>query len=201
MGFAFLAGFQLSLGLITAIGAQNAFVLRQGLMRSHVFAVCLFCALSDALLIGAGVLGIGALTARVPGLLPALRWAGVAFLTYYGLRALHAAMTGAGALAAARGSAPRALAPVLATLAAITWANPHVWLDTVVLIGSVAAQFPGREPAFAAGAALASAVFFFALGYGARLLAPLFARPVAWRWLDLGVALVMFSIALHLALG
>lgn len=200
MPFAFLAGFQLSLGLITAIGAQNAFVLRQGLRREHVLAVCLFCAASDAALITAGVAGFGTLTAAAPVAGEILRWGGVAFLVWYGARAFLAAWRGGGVLEAAQGGG-RPLAGVLGALVLITWANPHVWLDTVVLIGSVAAQYPGRAAAFGTGAALASFVFFFALGYGARFLAPLFARPRAWRVLDAGVGVIIWAIALRLALG
>lgn len=195
-----LAGFRLGLGLIVAIGAQNAFVLRQGLRREHVFAVALFCALSDAVLIALGVAGFAAVTARLPWLAEALRWGGVAFLGWYAIRAAHAAWVGGAALDAGQGAAP-SLAAVLATVAALTWANPHVWLDTVVLLGAVSAQFPGEGLAFGAGAATASVLFFFALAYGARLLAPLFARPAAWRLLDAGVALILASVAARLALG
>jgi L-lysine exporter family protein LysE/ArgO len=194
------AGFRLSLALIFAIGAQNAFVIRQGLRREHVLAVCLFCGASDAILIGAGVAGFAAARDALPWLGPALRWGGVAFLLWYGARSFLSAWRGGAALDA--GGATRAqLAPTLATIALLTWANPHVYLDTLVLIGSVAAQFPGRETAFAAGAMSASFVFFFALGYGARLLAPLFARPAAWRVLDAVIGVTMWSIAASLALG
>lgn len=194
------AGFRLGLGLIVAIGAQNAFVLRQGLRREHVFAVALFCAASDALLIGLGVSGMGRLSQLAPWVAQALRWGGVAFLSWYGLRAALAAWRGGERLEAGEGSAP-SLRAVMITVAALTWANPHVWLDTVVLLGAVSAQFPGRGPAFAAGAMTASFLFFFALAYGARLLAPLFARPLAWRLLDGFVALIMVSVALKLALS
>lgn len=200
MSLAFLAGFQLSLGLIMAIGAQNAFVLRQGLRREHVLAVCLFCAGSDAVLISAGVAGIGTLAAIAPWFAPALRWGGVAFLLWYGARSFRAAWRGGGALAAAAGGA-QPLPQVLGLLALITWANPHVWLDTVVLIGSISAQYPGRAAEFGAGAVAASFSFFLALGYGARMLAPVFARPAAWRVLDAGVGVVMWAIAASLALG
>lgn len=200
MALPFLAGFQLSLGLITAIGAQNAFVLRQGVRREHVLAVCLFCAASDAVLIAAGVAGMGALAATLPQAGTVLRWGGVAFLAWYGARAFRAAWTGGEALAVAPGGGePRAR--VIGTLALLTWLNPHVWLDTVVLIGSVASQYPGRSVAFGAGAATASFAFFLTLGYGARLLAPLFARPRAWRMLDALVGVIMWTIAIRLARG
>ncbi|MEZ5777963.1 MAG: LysE/ArgO family amino acid transporter [Paracoccaceae bacterium] len=194
------AGFQLSFGLILAIGAQNAFVLRQGLRREHVFAVCLFCAASDATLIAAGVLGFGALSEAAPLVGPTLRWGGVAFLVWYGFRSFRAAWRGGGVLSA-EGKAVGSLRQALAILALITWANPHVYLDTVVLIGSVAAQYPGDSTAFGAGAVLASFVFFFALGYGARILTPVFRRPRAWQVLDVLVGVVMWSIAAQLAFG
>jgi L-lysine exporter family protein LysE/ArgO len=193
-------GFLLGLSLIMAIGAQNAFVLRQGLRREHVLAVCLACALSDAALIAAGVAGAAALTGAAPGVLAALRWGGVAFLAAYGARALLSALRGGGALRAA-GDGGSGLVPTLLTCLALSWLNPHVYLDTVVLIGSLSAGWPGREAAFGAGAVAASFAFFFALGYGARLLAPIFARAAAWRVLDAGVGIVMWSIAARLAIG
>ncbi|MCA0274186.1 MAG: LysE/ArgO family amino acid transporter [Proteobacteria bacterium] len=194
----FLAGFGLSLSLIAAIGAQNAFVLRQGLKREHVLPVALFCAVSDAVLIAAGIAGIGIATDRLPMLLPILKWGGVAFLAVYGAKAFRAAWKGGEAMDAGKtGAAP--LGRILLTLAAITWLNPHVYLDTVVLLGSIANQYPGQEWTFGLGAALGSFAFFFTLAYGARLLSPLFARPAAWRVLDGFVAAVMWSIALGLA--
>ena len=195
-----LAGFALGLSLILAIGAQNAFVLRQGLRGEHVLAVCLTCALSDAALITLGVAGMGAAVAALPGLEVALRWGGAAFLTLYGALRLRAALKGGEALTPGGATTAR-LGPVLATCLALTWANPHVWLDTVVLLGSVSTRWPGEAPAFGMGAVTASFVFFFALGYGARLLRPLFARPAAWRVLDLAVAATMWALALGLLLG
>jgi len=195
-----LAGFSLGFSLILAIGAQNAFVLRQGLRREHVLAVVLTCALSDAVLIAAGVAGFGALAEAAPGLAPAMRYGGAAFLLVYGALAFRRAWRGGAALAPA-GAAPRALVPVLGTCLLFTWANPHVYLDTVVLLGSVAAQYPGQRLAFGAGAVAASFVFFFALGFGARLLAPLMARPGAWRVLEAGVGAVMWMLALALLTG
>ncbi len=177
---AYLAGLGTALSLIVAIGAQNAFVLKQGLMRRHVLATCAFCALSDAVLITAGVLGAGALAARAPWFLEAMRWGGAAFL-----------LAGQGAAG---------LAATLGVLAALTWLNPHVWLDTVVLIGSISAGWEDKS-GFVAGAVSASVIFFFSLGYGARWLSPLFARPLAWRVLDGLVGLVMWSIALGLVLN
>lgn len=195
---AYLAGLGTALSLIVAIGAQNAFVLKQGLMRRHVFATCAFCALSDAVLIAAGVLGAGALAASAPWFLTAMRWGGAVFLLVYGARALRAAWRGGATLRAAEGTA--SLGSTLAVLAALTWLNPHVWLDTVVLLGSVSAGFEDK-PGFVLGAVSGSVLFFFALGYGARWLSPVFARPAAWRVLDLGVGLVMWAIALGLVLN
>ena len=194
------AGFRLGLGLIVAIGAQNALVLRQGLRREHVFWVALFCAVSDAVLIALGVSGFGLMAERLPGLAEAMRWAGAAFLLLYALRAGLRAWRGGGALMP--GAGPQApLGRVLLTVAAMTWANPHVWLDTVVLLGAVSAQYPGQGSGFAAGAMAASFLFFFALAYGARGLAPLFARPGAWRALDAGVAVLTGSLGLRLIFG
>ena len=196
---ALFSGFFLSLSLIVAIGAQNAFVLRQGLRGDHVFAVCLVCGLSDAVLIAAGVNGFAALTREVAWLEPAMRLFGAAFLFAYGLRSFAAAWREGAALMAASGSgAP--FASTLATCLALTWLNPHVYLDTMVLIGSVATQFPGHTSAFAIGAASASFLFFFALGYGARLLRPVFARPGTWRILEAVVGALMWTIALRLVL-
>ncbi|MFU8881854.1 MAG: LysE/ArgO family amino acid transporter [Rhodobacterales bacterium] len=193
------AGFGLGLSLIMAIGAQNAFVLRQGIRRSHVFAVCLACAASDAVLIAAGVAGFGRLTQALPWVEPVMRWGGAAFLIAYGARAFMSAWRG-GAVLVVEGRATEAFGPVLATCLALTWLNPHVYLDTVVLLGAVAAQYEDRL-GFALGAMTASFAFFFTLGYGARWLAPLFARPQAWRVLDAGVGVLMWMIAASLLRG
>lgn len=193
----FLTGLMTGLGLILAIGAQNAFVLRQGLRGQHVLAVCLTCAISDAVLIAAGVAGAGVLMARMPWLDPVMRLAGAAFLIWYGARSLRAALTAQDALQAAPGGS-QGLGRVLLACLAITWLNPHVYLDTVVLLGAISTQFPGRVVAFAAGAMTGSVLFFFSLGYGAAWLRPVFARPAAWRRLELAVALVMWAIALRL---
>lgn len=194
----FLPGFLLSLSLILAIGAQNAFVLRQGLQRSHVFWVCLTCALCDAILIAAGVAGFGALAQAVPVFEAVMRYGGAAFLFWYGARNFRAAWRGGSAILE-HGTAPSSLRQTILTVLALTWLNPHVYLDTVVLLGSVSAQYDSKL-AFGAGAVLASFVFFFALGYGARLLAPLFANPRAWQVLDGIVGLTMWAIAAKLIL-
>ena len=194
---AFTSGFATSAALIVAIGAQNAFVLRQGLARAHVLPVVLVCALSDALLITLGVAGLGALVQASPVLLDVARYGGAAFLIVYGAASARRALSDH-ALAGG-GRASTNLGAALAACLAFTYLNPHCWLDTVVLLGAVATQRPAAERAsFGGGAVLASAVWFFALGYGARLLAPLFARPLAWRLLDATIALVMWAIALAL---
>lgn len=198
----YLTGFAAGLGLILAIGAQNAFVLRQGLRGEHVFAVCLACALSDAILILVGVFSFREIAASAPWLEPAMRYGGAAFLLLYGARSLVSAWGPAKALAPAgeQGQIP-SLGPTLAACLALTWLNPHVYLDTVVLLGTISTQYPGRELVFAAGSVSASFGFFFALGYGAALLRPLFARPSSWRVLEVGVAIVMWTIALRLLTG
>jgi L-lysine exporter family protein LysE/ArgO len=197
---AFAPAFFFSLSLIAAIGAQNAFVLRQGLRREHVLVVVLICAGSDAVLIGAGMAGFGTLAGAAPWLSNALRYAGAAFLVAYGARAFLAAWRGGAVLAAGAGGASR-IGTVIATCLALTWLNPHVYLDTVVLMGAVSAGYPGQGAVFWLGATAASFTFFFCLGFGARLLAPVFARPVAWRWLDAGVGVVMWAIAALLLRG
>ncbi len=200
MTAAFAAGFALGLSLILAIGAQNAFVLRQGLRGAHVFAVCLTCALSDAILIAVGVAGFAAISEALPGIAPVMRWGGAAFLIVYGALAFKSALGPAEALKPAEAGAG-SLAKALATCLALTWLNPHVYLDTVVLLGSVSTQYDGQQLAFGVGAVTASFVFFFSLGYGARLLRPVFARPRAWRVLDVIVGLIMWAIAAKLILG
>lgn len=192
----FLPGFALSLTLIMAIGAQNAFVLRQGLRREHVLAVVLVCATSDAILITAGVAGFGALAEAAPWFGPLMRYGGAAFLLWYGWRNAVSAWRGGEALET-EGQATRSLGKAILTLLALTWLNPHVYLDTLVLLGSISAQYPDRM-SFGIGAAMASFVFFFALGYGARLLAPLFAKPRSWQVLDAVIAMTMWGIAIKL---
>ncbi|WP_137700151.1 LysE/ArgO family amino acid transporter [Marimonas lutisalis] len=194
-----IAGFALGFSLILAIGAQNAFVLRQGIRREHVFVTVFTCALSDAILIAAGVAGFGALARAIPWLEWAMRAFGAAFLIWYGARNFWSAWQG-GEVLDAGGEARHSLRGVLLTVLALTWLNPHVYLDTVVLLGSVSAQYDDKI-AFALGAMAASFTFFFSLGYGARLLAPLFARPTSWRVLDVIVGATMWSIAAKLLIG
>lgn len=200
---AWLAGLALGASLIIAIGAQNAFVLRQGLKRSHVLAVVATCVACDVVLIAAGAVGFGTLIGRFPAITAIAAWAGAVFLLVYGAFALRSAIR-PGSLHAAEeaGGAPLASAgaAIGATLA-ISLLNPHVYLDTVVLLGSVAAQRVGLERVwFAVGASTASFAWFFALGFGARMLAPIFDRPAAWRVLDLVIAAIMWSIAISLVM-
>lgn len=200
LSIAFFSGFLLGLSLIVAIGAQNAFILRQGLLRQHVFVLCLICALSDALLIAAGVAGLGTLIADSPAVIRLVTIGGALFLFAYAIiafrraskpQALEAARTGEGSLKAA-----------IAACLAFTFLNPHVYLDTVLLLGSLSAQFEDEARiAYGLGACIASFVWFFGLGYGARLLQPVFARPAAWRILDVLIGLVMAAIGLGLLGG
>ena len=194
-----LPGFLTGLALIVAIGAQNAFVLRQGLLRSHVGVVVAICAVSDAVLIAAGVAGIGTVVEEAPVALDVVRWLGVAFLTWYGVTALLRARHAEG-LAAARASAGGRRTAVL-TAVALTWLNPHVYLDTVLLLGSVANQHGGDRWWFALGAVLGSVVWFTGLGYGARRAAGWLSSPRAWRVLDVLIGLTMLAIAARLAVG
>lgn len=207
------AGLGAGLSLIVAIGAQNAFVLRQGLRREHVLPVVVVCAVSDVVLIAAGTAGLGALVTGAPALLTGVRWAGGLFLLVLAALAARRALRPGGLDPAAEGGATTARSAVGTSLA-LTWLNPHVYLDTVLLLGTLAAGYAaahagGAEAVgpdavrwlFGAGAAVASLVWFTALGFGARLLAPVFARPVAWRVLDGGIAVVMATIGLTLLVG
>lgn len=191
-------GFLLGASLIVAIGAQNAFVLRQGLRRTFVLSVCMACALSDAVLIMLGVGGLGRLISRSPDLIRWVSLGGAAFLFAYGLVAFRRAWRAGSSLS----EAPDESAGWFATLAAclaFTFLNPHVYLDTLVLVGSLSARHQGSaRAAFAIGATLASFAWFFSLGYGARLLSPVFARPNAWRVLDCGIGLTMWALGFAL---
>ncbi|WP_109313165.1 LysE/ArgO family amino acid transporter [Ruegeria sp. AU67] len=198
MSTSLIAGFVLGFSLILAIGAQNAFVLRQGLRREHVFPLCLTCAVSDAILIAAGVAGFGTLAHALPWFETVMRYGGAIFLMWYGLRSLNSAWRGGAVMEIGEGKRV-SLKSVLLTVLAFTWLNPHVYLDTVVLIGSISAQYEDRL-AFALGAMTSSFVFFFSLGYGAGMLSPIFARPRAWQVLDLIIGVVMLAIAAKLVL-
>lgn len=192
-------GFVLGATLIIAIGAQNAFILRQGLARRHVFVLCLICALSDALLIAAGVAGLGSLIAGNPGLIMAVTIGGAAFLFVYAGFALRRALRPSMLIAESPDAAGLPLRAAIGACLAFTFLNPHVYLDTVVLLGSLSGRYQdAARAAFGGGAMAASFAWFFTLGYGARLLAPFFARPGAWRALDLIIAVIMTALAIGL---
>lgn len=193
-----LSGFLLGASLIIAIGAQNAFILRQGLLKQHVFILCLVCALSDALLIAAGVAGLGTLIAQSPTLINFVTIGGALFLFSYAIIAFRRALKPDVLKAATPDGS--GLKAAMAACLAFTFLNPHVYLDTVVLLGSLSARYDGPDRvAYGLGAMLASFVWFFGLGYGARLLQPIFARASAWRVLDVLIGLVMTAIGLSLS--
>ena len=194
-------GLGLGAGLIIAIGAQNAYVLRQGLRRQHVFAVASLCFLIDCSLIALGAGGFASLLRAFPSLPSLAAWGGALFLALYSLRAFAAALRPQ-ALKAADSTGGSSRRATVATALALSLLNPHVYLDTVVLLGGVAARYPGGERlAFALGAMLASGLWFYGLGYGARQLAPLFASARAWRLLDGFVGCVMAALAVSLVFG
>lgn len=193
----FITGFLLGGSLILAIGAQNAFILRQGLLKQHVFILCLVCALSDALLIAAGVGGLGSLIDGHPEFVKWVTIGGAIFLFAYAIFALQRALKPQAMQAADAGQG--SLKAALAQCLAFTFLNPHVYLDTVVLVGGISSRYIGQEKtAFAIGAMAASFIWFFSLGYGARLLQPVFAKPRSWQILDLIIAAVMTMIAINL---
>lgn len=194
-----LSGLLTGLSLIIAIGAQNAFVLRQGLLKKHVFVIVLICALSDALLIALGVLGLGSLIAALPWLLEVIRWVGVAFLVWYGSSSLRRFMK-QDSLKAAESSVGSTKQAVVTTLA-LTFLNPHVYLDTVIFIGGIANQFGDQKWWFALGAVTSSFLWFFSLGFGASKASVLVSKPAFWKILDIFIAAVMFSLAITLAVA
>lgn len=193
-----LVGFLTAISLIAAIGAQNAFVLRQGIRDEHVLPVVSLCAVSDLVLIIAGIAGVGAIVTAHPQLMTIARYGGAAFLIGYGLLAARRALHPGAMTPAEEG--PARLGAVLLTCLALTYLNPHVYLDTVVLLGTLANQQGQGRWLFGAGAAAASAVWFFALGFGARRLSGLFAKPRTWRILDVVIAATMLSLGVSLAL-
>jgi L-lysine exporter family protein LysE/ArgO len=194
------AGLLTGVSLIVAIGAQNAFVLRQGLAREHVVPVVAICAVSDLVLILAGVAGIGTVVEQAAWVIDVVRWLGVAFLTWYGVSSLLRARHTSGLAAAA--PEPMSKRSAVLRVTALTWLNPHVYLDTVLLVGSIA-NTHGSDGRwwFASGASLGSVLWFSGLGFGARLLSPLLALPRAWQVLDVLIALTMLGIAVMLAVG
>jgi L-lysine exporter family protein LysE/ArgO len=202
---AVLAGLATGLSLIVAIGAQNAYVLRQGLARSFVGSVVVVCAASDLVLIGAGVGGVGVVVDRTRWVLTAVTWFGVTFLVWYAVATVRRALGPSALRVAGPGAGTEPRGRVVRRAIALTWLNPHVYLDTVLLVGSLAAahgsEAPGGRWWFAAGAGVASVVWFSGLGYGARLLSPVLARPRAWQVLDAVIAATMLLVAAKLATG
>lgn len=196
----YLAGFSLGLSLILAIGAQNAFVLKQGIKQQHVFVVCLICALSDAILIVMGVMGFGFLVKQFPIIEVVARYAGAAFLLVYSALSFRSAFSVSHNLKPADESEASLLKTAVICLA-FTWLNPHVYLDTVVLLGSVSTQYEATKLQFAAGAVFSSFLFFFSLGYGARLLRGVFEQPRAWKVLEVFIGITMLLLAVLLLLG
>jgi len=196
---AILPGFLTGFSLIVAIGAQNAFILRQGLTRQYIFLIVTVCAFSDALLIALGTFGLGALIQAIPNLLEIMRWLGVAYLTWFGISSARRAIK-TNALTVAEDAHVSLKKTMLLTLG-FTFLNPHVYLDTVILVGSLANHFGDNKWFFAIGAAIASFTWFFSLGFAASKLAVLMAKPVFWKILDIFIAAVMFSLAINLAVG
>lgn len=196
---ALVAGLGTGLSLIVAIGAQNAFVLRQGLRREHVPAIVTVCAVSDLVLIVAGVAGLGALVELRPGVLTVVAWAGAAFLVSYGVLAARRALRPGVLQARDEASASPSMRGSVLTCMGLTWLNPHVYLDTVLLLGSVAAGYGTHRWMFAIGAGTASVLWFCGLGFGARFARPLFARPMAWRVLDSAIAVTMIVLGVRIA--
>lgn len=195
----FIPGILTGLALIVAIGAQNAFVLRQGIRQQHVWIVVLLCIASDVFLISAGTAGIGFLIERVPWLLELFRWGGVIYLVGFAIQSFRSAMKPQGLLAAGEGCGSRK--SVVLTTLALTWLNPHVYLDTVIMLGNLANQQGDQRWVFASGAMLGSVIWFIALGTGAKALSRLLNTPLTWRIVDVMVGVVMLAIALTLALN
>jgi L-lysine exporter family protein LysE/ArgO len=192
----YASGFTLGLSLILAIGAQNAFVLKQGLKKQHVFLVCSICAASDAFLIFLGVSGFGVIVEQYPSIEKISRYAGAIFLVVYGLKSFYSAYHNSHALNP-EGATPISKTKIALMCLAFTWLNPHVYLDTVVLLGSVSTQFEDTR-AFGIGAITSSFVFFFSLGYSARILIPIFQKPIAWKILEAFVGVLMLGLAVSL---
>jgi L-lysine exporter family protein LysE/ArgO len=195
--FAFLPGFLAGLSLIVAIGAQNAFVIRQGLSRQHVFVVVAICAIADAALIALGIAGLGAIIQGLPWLLEGVRWFGVAYLTWFGIKSVRSAFKNDAMDVS--GAQTTSLKKVVAAVLGFTLLNPHVYLDTVILIGSISNQFAEDRWFFGFGAMTASIVWFSAIGFGARAASRYMSKPIFWRVLDSIIAAVMFTIAFYLA--
>jgi L-lysine exporter family protein LysE/ArgO len=197
--FAFLPGFFAGLGLIVAIGAQNAFVIRQGLTRQHVFVVVAICAIADAALIALGIAGLGAIIQGLPWLLEGVRWFGVAYLTWFGIKSVRSAFKNDAMVIS--GAQTTSLKKVVVAVLGFTLLNPHVYLDTVILLGSISNQFAEDRWVFGFGAMTASIVWFSSIGFGAKAASRFMSKPIFWRVLDSLIAVVMFSIAFYLALA
>jgi L-lysine exporter family protein LysE/ArgO len=195
--FAFLPGFFAGLSLIVAIGAQNAFVIRQGLSRQHVLVVVAICAIADAALIALGIAGLGAIIQGLPWLLEGVRWFGVAYLTWFGIKSVRSVFKND--VMDVSGEQTTSLKKVVAAVLGFTLLNPHVYLDTVILLGSISNQFAEDRWVFGFGAMTASIVWFSAIGFGARAASRFMSKPIFWRVLDSIIAVVMFTIAFYLA--
>lgn len=194
---AFLPGFFAGLGLIVAIGAQNAFVIRQGLSRQYVFVIVAICAIADATLIALGIAGLGAIIQGLPWLLEGVRWFGVAYLTWFGIKSIRSAFKNEAMDTS--GTQTTSLKKAVLAVLGFTFLNPHVYLDTVILLGSISNQFADDRWIFGFGAMTASIVWFSAIGFGARAASRFMSKPIFWRVLDSLIAVVMFSIAFYLA--
>jgi L-lysine exporter family protein LysE/ArgO len=195
---AFSSGVVSGLALIIAIGTQNAFVIRQGLQRQHVLTVVLFCAISDALLIAAGTAGLGRAIDSVPEVLEVVRWFGVTYLIFFGLKSLRSAFKH-NSLTLEQGAVVSRKKTIL-TVLALTFLNPHVYLDTVIFLGSIANQFPSEKWLFSSGAMTASFLWFFSIGFGSKIAARFMVKIIFWKILDLSVAAIMFILAVYLIL-
>jgi L-lysine exporter family protein LysE/ArgO len=193
---AFSSGILSGLALIIAIGAQNAFVIRQGLQRQHVLTVVLFCAISDALLIAAGTAGLGKVIESEPEVLEIVRWFGVTYLIFFGLKSLRSAFRH-NTLTVEQGNLVSRKRTIL-TVLGLTFLNPHVYLDTVIFLGSIANQFPADKWFFSAGAMTASFLWFFFIGFGSKMAARFMVKVIFWKVLDLAVAIIMFTLATYL---
>ena len=191
------SGFFTAISLIAAIGAQNAYVIRQSLTRKHVLLVVVICALADAILIIAGIAGLGALITSAPMLMEFIRWFGVLYLVWFGIKSVRSAFKKQSLDAGSAQSASRK--QVVLSILGFTFLNPHVYLDTVILLGSIANQFQSDRWWFGIGAMMSSVVWFFSIGYGAKAAAKYMAKPIFWKILDLSIAAVMFGIAIMLA--
>ena len=193
-----ISGFLSGLSLIVAIGAQNAYVIKQGLRREYVLLIVLICSISDALLIFLGSAGLGQIIQSIPELLEVVRWFGVVYLLWFGIKSVKSAFTNQSLKASDGQLSSKKM--VITTMLALTFLNPHVYLDTVILLGSIANQFESERWLFSTGAALGSFVWFFSIGYGAKAASRFMSKPIFWKVLDLIIAVIMFSIAIFLAI-